>query len=294
MLLPHIPPSVPVIAITKHLRASTCPVLSYRTSEVAIALPAPVHEDEQSSFGVNAPTSSTTAALCLGDALALGVARRLHTSPTRGPAEVFKGFHPGGAIGASTAAATALATAPAVTMAPSSSSSSSGDYLRARQSDGGQSAHDDDEDDDDEEEQVSQGSRDLLSDRLVPLDKIPTVSSSGEEETIRLLDVLLAAVQAPEGKSWVALRSSLRQEEQQEQQEQEKLVLVPPRHLRGLSSTDVGGLPSAIPWDQFLLVPGDTRVDEVRRLVRERQSVVVVVAGMDGEDCLGVVDGEDL
>lgn len=280
MLLPHIPPSVPVIAITKHLRASTCPVLSYRTSEVAIALPAPVHEDEESSFGVNAPTSSTTAALCLGDALALGVARRLHTSPTRGPAEVFKSFHPGGAIGASTAAAAiaaAAAAASAVNLA------SSGDYLRTRQSDGGQQTCDEEEE---EAETEEQDPRDLLLDHLVPLDKIPTVSSSSSSrgnEEIRLLDVLLAAVQAPEARSWVALPSA-------------QLALVPPRHLRGLSSTDVGGLPSAISWDQFLLVPASTRIDEVRRLVRERQSqsVVTVVAGMDGEVCLGVVDGEDL
>lgn len=280
MLLPHIPPSVPVIAITKHLRASTCPVLSYRTSEVAIALPAPVHEDEESSFGVNAPTSSTTAALCLGDALALSVARRLHTSPTRGPAEVFKSFHPGGAIGASTAAAAiaaAAAAASAVNLA------SSGDYLRTRQSDGGQQTCDEEEE---EAETEEQDPRDLLLDHLVPLDKIPTVSSSSSSrgnEEIRLLDVLLAAVQAPEARSWAALPSA-------------QLALVPPRHLRGLSSTDVGGLPSAISWDQFLLVPASTRIDEVRRLVRERQSqsVVTVVAGMDGEVCLGVVDGEDL
>lgn len=287
MLLPHIPPSVPVIAITKHLRASTCPVLSYRTSEVAIALPAPVHEDEESSFGVNAPTSSTTAALCLGDALALGVARRLHTSPTRGPAEVFKSFHPGGAIGASTAAAAiaaAAAAASAVTL------TSSGDYLRTHQSDGGQQTSEEEEEEEEEAETEEQNPRDLLLDHLVPLDKIPTVSSSSSSrgnEEIRLLDVLLAAVQAPEARSWVALPSA-------------QLALVPPRHLRGLSSTNVGGLPSAISWDQFLLVPASTRVDEVRRLVRERQlqsqsqSVVTVVAGMDGEVCLGVVDGEDL
>ncbi|KAL8936612.1 MAG: hypothetical protein Q9216_004841 [Gyalolechia sp. 2 TL-2023] len=43
-----------------------------------------------------APTSSTTTALALTDALALALARRLHTSPLA----VFHKHHPGGAIGA--------------------------------------------------------------------------------------------------------------------------------------------------------------------------------------------------
>ncbi|KAL9019197.1 MAG: hypothetical protein Q9185_003506 [Variospora sp. 1 TL-2023] len=48
------------------------------------------------AFGVPAPTSSTTAALALTDALTLAVARRLHSDPKR----VFLLHHPGGAIGA--------------------------------------------------------------------------------------------------------------------------------------------------------------------------------------------------
>lgn len=43
-----------------------------------------------------APTTSTTTALALGDALAIAVARRLHSSP----ADAFHTYHPGGAIGA--------------------------------------------------------------------------------------------------------------------------------------------------------------------------------------------------
>ncbi|KAI4248255.1 MAG: hypothetical protein LQ352_005973 [Teloschistes flavicans] len=49
------------------------------------------------SFGVPAPTSSTTVALTLTDALALALAHRLHSSPLA----VFHGYHPGGSIGAS-------------------------------------------------------------------------------------------------------------------------------------------------------------------------------------------------
>lgn len=258
-LLPHISPTVPVIAITSHLHPS---ILSCHTSDIAIGLPAPVHEDEESSFGVNAPTSSTTVALCLGDALALSTARRLHTSPTRGPAEVFKSFHPGGAIGASTTAVPC-------------------DYLQGQQ-----------------EEQ--QGQQDLLSSHLLPLEKIPAVSPSGANTEVRLLDVILAAVQNPEAQSWVSLPAS---------SSPPSLLLISPRNLRALSaSTDVGttvaeivaaGLPFAIPQEAFLPVPAETPVDEVRKLVNERKlfgvsAPATIVAGVDGGVCLGVVDGEDL
>lgn len=283
LVLPHIPPTVPVIAITSHLHPS---ILSYNTSDIAIGLPAPVHEDEGSSFGVNAPTSSTTVALCLGDALALSTARRLHTSPTRGPAEVFKSFHPGGAIGASTAAAaaaagTATATTP-MSMESSLSFSSPGEYLQGQQ----------------EQQQQQQ---DLLASHLLPLEKIPVVSPSGADSEVRLLDAVLAAVQSPEAKSWVSLPSS--------SSSPPSLALISPRNLRALSaSMDVGttvaeiataGLPVTIPEEAFLPVPVSTPVDEVRRLVNERKlfgvsAPATIVAGVDGEVCMGVVDGKDL
>jgi len=50
---------------------------------------------ESSSFGVSAPTTSTTVALALGDALAVAISDELHPSV----AEVFSRYHPGGAIG---------------------------------------------------------------------------------------------------------------------------------------------------------------------------------------------------
>lgn len=283
LVLPHIPPTVPVIAITSHLHPS---ILSYNTSDIAIGLPAPVHEDEGSSFGVNAPTSSTTVALCLGDALALSTARRLHTSPTRGPAEVFKSFHPGGAIGASTAAAAAAAAGTATATTPMSmesslSFSSPGEYLQGQQ-------------------EQQQGQQDLLASHLLPLEKIPVVSPSGTDSEVRLLDAVLAAVQSPEAKSWVSLPSS---------SSPLSLALISPRNLRALSaSMDVettiaeiatAGLPVTIPEEAFLPVPVSTPVDEVRRLVNERKlfgisAAATIVAGVDGEVCMGVVDGEDL
>ena len=102
-LIHHLPSDTPLIALTSHIHPSTCPLLIGRTN--GILLPAPIHEPEKTSFGVSAPTTSTIVALALGDALAIAVARRLHSLPGQGPAEVFLGFHPGGAIGQSVAEA---------------------------------------------------------------------------------------------------------------------------------------------------------------------------------------------
>lgn len=63
----------------------------------AIILPAPVHELEEVSFGVSAPTTSTTVALAVADMLALAVANQIHGD---GLPDVFRRNHPGGAIGA--------------------------------------------------------------------------------------------------------------------------------------------------------------------------------------------------
>lgn len=98
LLLPHIPTSIPLIVLTRHVTAATCPLIAARPN--SILLPAPIHESEQTSFGLSAPTTSTTVALAIGDALALAVAERLHTAPGRSPSDVFLSHHPGGAIGA--------------------------------------------------------------------------------------------------------------------------------------------------------------------------------------------------
>ncbi len=55
-----------------------------------------MHEPETASFGVAAPTTSTTVALTVGDALAIVASREMHSSV----ASVFARNHPGGAIGA--------------------------------------------------------------------------------------------------------------------------------------------------------------------------------------------------
>ncbi|KAL1844220.1 hypothetical protein VTJ49DRAFT_3876 [Mycothermus thermophilus] len=103
-LLPHLHPTLPLVLLTGHARPETCDLLRHRPD--AILLPAPVHEDETRSFGVAAPTTSTTVALAVADALALVVAGELHRGCVQG---VFKRNHPGGAIGEALFSATAVA-----------------------------------------------------------------------------------------------------------------------------------------------------------------------------------------
>lgn len=254
---------------------------------MAISLPAPIHEDEESSIGVSAPTSSTTVALSLGDALALATARRLHTTPGRGPAEVFKSFHPGGAIGAATAAAAAATPMSMVSTTSSLTSIPSADYLQPRPAD---EEHNHSHNSQQDEQQES------ISKYLIPLEKIPTVSASPGHHETRLLDVLLTAIQNPDAKSWVSISSS------------SDYALIPPRHTRSLasshsvdmtiSSMSTLGLSFAVSQEEFLCVPATNTVDEVRKLLSDTQSSsVTVIAGMDESNssvCLGVMDVQEL
>ncbi|KAK6505063.1 hypothetical protein TWF481_006986 [Arthrobotrys musiformis] len=96
-ILTHVPSQTVVIAMTAHNCAAKCPLTAGRES--AILLPTPVHEKEEVTFGVPAPTTSTTVTVALGDALALAVADTMHTIEGRKTQDVFHGFHPGGAIG---------------------------------------------------------------------------------------------------------------------------------------------------------------------------------------------------
>jgi len=250
---------------------------------MAISLPAPIHEDEESSFGLSAPTSSTTVALALGDALALATAQRLHNAPERGPAEVFKSFHPGGAIGAATAAAAAAtaATTPMSMLSTSPLTSSSSDYLQSRQSDDGS----------------TQQKQDLISNHFVSIDKIPNFS--GHE--IRLLDILLAAVQNPDAKSWVSMAHPT-------SSTTSSASLITPRHLRSLTTShnvdmalseiSASGVPVSVPQEQFLCMPASNTLNEARRLVSESNpGSVTVIAGVDEanpEVILGVLEVEEL
>jgi D-arabinose 5-phosphate isomerase GutQ len=93
-LIPHFDPSLPLIVLTSHTHPSTCEITKQRPD--TILLPAPIHKSETDSFGFNAPTTSTTMAIAIGDALAVVISGELHQSV----AAVFSKNHPGGAIGA--------------------------------------------------------------------------------------------------------------------------------------------------------------------------------------------------
>ncbi|CAK7197669.1 hypothetical protein SEUCBS139899_000317 [Sporothrix eucalyptigena] len=111
-LLPHVDPTLPLIILTSHVTAETCELIRQRNalataadasennpggaaSAATILLPAPIPVEEKVSFGVAAPTSSTTTALAVGDALAIVTSKELHPSTE----SVFRRNHPGGAIG---------------------------------------------------------------------------------------------------------------------------------------------------------------------------------------------------
>ncbi|KAL2111535.1 hypothetical protein VUR80DRAFT_9889 [Thermomyces stellatus] len=94
-LIPHLDASLPVILLTAHTRPDTCEFIRLRPD--TILLPAPIHETETVSFGVPAPTTSTTVALAVGDAIAITAAKEIHACVSR----VFAKHHPGGALGAS-------------------------------------------------------------------------------------------------------------------------------------------------------------------------------------------------
>ncbi|TPX06742.1 uncharacterized protein E0L32_002238 [Thyridium curvatum] len=95
-LLPHLDRlALPLLLLTSSPDAEIA-----RRQPDAVVLPAPVHEPEARSFGLAAPTTSTTAALAVGDALAMAASREVHDARV---AHVFARNHPGGAIGAAIA-----------------------------------------------------------------------------------------------------------------------------------------------------------------------------------------------
>ena len=82
------------MAMSSHFHPDDCPLLANRDS--SILLPTPIPEKEEISFGVCAPTTSTTVTLAVADMLVLTIAEQMHRSRKK---EVFARNHPGGAIG---------------------------------------------------------------------------------------------------------------------------------------------------------------------------------------------------
>ncbi|OGM45222.1 sugar isomerase [Aspergillus bombycis] len=255
LLLPYIPSTVPIIAITSHLHPSTCPLLSFQSSDMGILLPAPIHEDEELSIGVSAPTSSTTTTARISRKRP---SRDLQKSPSRR------------SIGAASNILTPMS------MSTASFPSTTSDDLSSQQ------------------QSVASLPRPeetpCIVDKLVLIDQIPTVSTS--TGTVRLLDILLTAIQHPTAKSWVRLSPS---------------EIIPPRHLRALSQStyvdmDTSALaslrlPFAVSRDDWLRLPSSTSVDDARRLVSGSTAAGSVVAVMQDENpdaCLGFLEADDL
>lgn len=207
------------------------------------------------TFGVPAPTTSTTVAIALCDALAMAVSRTMH-GDSSGPLEVFRKNHPGGAIGLNMGAVGVK-----------------------------------------------------LMDITVPLDDIPLIpedfsrpqtpssdiGDSGDSgmwsptTPVRVLDCLLLAVRSRDG--WLKTV---------------KGEVVSPRLLQladepGRDFRDVS-LGLIIPECDWVKVPGDTTVDDARKMVmaskaddvaNTRLEAVVVAAVIEGK-IVGVIEYGDL
>ncbi|KAH0436666.1 sis domain-containing protein [Colletotrichum camelliae] len=93
LLLPHLNKNCPLILLTSPTRMETCEIAKARPD--LILLPAPIPESEKETFGVSAPTTSTTMAIAVGDALAYVASKEMYSSVSN----VFAKNHPGGAIG---------------------------------------------------------------------------------------------------------------------------------------------------------------------------------------------------
>ena len=295
-LAPHIPPTVPVIALTSHTQPTECPLL-YLHAHVGmgILLPAPIHEKEEISLGVGAPTSSTTVALCLGDALAIAVARRLHTAPGKSPADVFRSFHPGGAIGAAAAGGTPLSTplsgipVPAFD-SPSSSISMTWEDLADAPTSPPFAL------------QPPPEHRRIPLDILVPFNEITRCPAASLDcGDITLHEISIACLTSPKSKSWFAPNI---------------MEVIPPRRLgmflrfqSDFSLTLREAMTRETPYKGPLTEPRDrwyqalhtTPLAEIRQYVKTWQNspnAVTVVAVMkeinDFGSCIGLVEAEDI
>ncbi|EEH05622.1 sugar isomerase [Histoplasma capsulatum G186AR] len=290
-LKPYLPATVPLIAITAHESPDLCPLLADSNSPDPILLTAPVHEHEDISFGLPAPMTSTTVALALGDALALATSRKLYNSPDKGPAEVFKGFHPGGAIGA----ASAVSTTPVSESASSSISASSifSEPLLPKR-----------------EPQVTPApspNRDrCISDIGTPFSVIHPISPQSTQHLGKhsIIDVLRGAVRSPAARSWVLLSPT---------------AIIPPEQVCRLSEErnvemSLQDLPYAadviVHKKDWFHVSKDSTTKEVKGLIIKfneacghvigrltakstMSSVIAITDGVTG-DIISVVEGKDL
>ncbi|EGD83808.1 hypothetical protein H112_07486 [Trichophyton rubrum D6] len=256
LVLPHLPSTTSVIVITAYKQPSSCPLLAGSSNANTILLPSPIHEPEEVSFGVCAPTSSTTVALAVGDALALAVARRLHTTPGRGPAEVFKGYHPGGAIGAAAAAAASTSISGSSTPLTSTSTTPS----QSMSVNGIP---------DDHESSLPPAGTTLcrsITDIMIPAELIPTASPRNGYP-LRVVDVMRASLRGSTSQPWAFIRPG---------------YIVSPRRLRSMvACNDPEDSIENVDRDmsighqseEWVRVPSTSTVDNVRQtLDRQKQT----------------------
>ncbi|OAX80319.1 hypothetical protein ACJ72_05347 [Emergomyces africanus] len=291
-LQPYLPATVPLIAITAHVHPDLCPLLAGSNSPAPILLTAPVHEHEDISFGLPAPMTSTTVALALGDALALATSRKLYNSG-KSPADVFKGFHPGGAIGA----ASAISTTPVSESASSSTSSSSifSEGLHPKQ--GTQVTR-----------APSPNHDRCISDIGTAFSLILPISSQSSQALLgqtSIIDVLRAAIRSPGARSWVLLSPT---------------AIIPPHQVRALSEEkDVDLALQDLPYfanvivhkKDWFHVPKDSTVKDVMGMLikhdedcvepaaghvspKNNMSQVIAVTDEITGDIISVVEGKDL
>ncbi|KMP01296.1 arabinose 5-phosphate isomerase [Coccidioides immitis RMSCC 2394] len=243
---------------------------------------APVHEREEISFGLPAPTTSTTVALAVGDALALAVARSLHTIPGRGPAEVFKEFHPGGAIGAAFASSSSSASeTPSRSSASSATSSPTLVGLNGAldQPNGINTA-------------LQQSHQKLISDIATPLSYIPIISQlEPSSSNTRIADVLAAAVRCPKANFWVLMTTD---------------CIISPTRLRFLAGNrdpgtrlcDVDDKSHVVVKQNWIRVPKSSSLATVRQILNDIDSsskyegAVGKTGKLPGKDRVVAITGE--
>ncbi|KAL7270695.1 hypothetical protein RUND412_006590 [Rhizina undulata] len=253
-LLPHLPAHLPLIALTSHTSYHTSKLTRERSN--AILLPAPIPESEESSFGISAPTTSTTVALALGDALAVAAARCVHKGEGNQPRDVFKRNHPGGAIG--------LGMGKGVLRISD---------LAVRLEDipivGGDSSS--------EQEIASPPPSSASSESDLEITEWPSEAAPSTKIPVRVLDCLLLAVRSKKG--W--LRTPRNE-------------VIPPRRLQRVrdAHSDIysPNLDLVVPHADMYKISGDASIEEVRKWVVASRAEQELPKGA----VFGVVVGGDL
>lgn len=306
-LLPHLDASLPLILLTAHTRPDTCELLTtarrhpsrscYAEAGDVILLPAPVHETEFISFGVAAPTSSTTAALAVGDALAIVAAQELYgrSAPVSdgfggGVGAVFSMNHPGGAIGATSRRETSVSSSDS--LYSSTSASSSSPSLTPPSTSSSRAKRRNNRDSTSASRHHHHRGREKTRHLAIPWSDIPTVTSPGV--AVKGADVLCAAYASASG--WVRLSPD---------------DVVPPSRARRLRPQDmdrpVGELTDlTVRRADFIAVAADTSlrraaewISGIGANVREAEgdegcTLGVVIGVVEGGECIGVLEADEL